>query len=281
MKAGRNREHSGRGGNWQSEVQQKLPGIWIVSGVSPKIPPLIPWVCCLQGQTGERRETTEPVFLWRQYFGMLSPSGDTFGSGTFTGKSTVPRFFTGIMLPESIQPQLMAFLPANEKLRLALPGQLHLTLSFHPRLSEEQADAFAARLATITGPPFQLRLAGTGIFKHDGGERGVLWASVQLSPALIQLHAAVNTMLHELGIPPESQPWVPHVSLARYSGGSFQSETQFREDGRQLSMEVTVNAFQLMQSTAGPRGSVYRPHAVIPLDGLRGEGCAPTPAACC
>lgn len=177
----------------------------------------------------------------------------------------MPRLFTGIMLPERLQPELLAFLPTNELLRLPQPGQLHLTLHFHGNLSDEQTDALAARLPAVVGTPFQLRLARTGIFEHQGGDRGVLWAGVELSAPLQQLHTAVSRLLVDLELPLESQPWVPHVTLARYTGGPLASAVQFLNRGQRLAAEYTVDAFQLMQSTPGPRGSVYRPRAVVRL----------------
>lgn len=108
-------------------------------------------------------------------------------------------------------------------------------------------------------------LGGTGAFPQDAGARGVLWAGVQPSEPLQQLHQAVTAVVQNLGLPLESRPWSPHITLARYSGGPPDDLPRFLRRGERVQMEFDVEDFQLMQSRPGPMGSVYEPLAVFPL----------------
>lgn len=177
----------------------------------------------------------------------------------------MPRLFIGIMLPPLLQPDLLALLPECGQIKPALPGQLHLTLHFPGAVSEEVTSALQHSLNDVRSSPFTMVLRGTGVFQQDADFRGVLWAGVQPSEPLQHLYAAVTAVVQNAGLPLESRPWTPHITLARYSGGPPEDLQRFLRRGQRLHAEFDVDAFQLMQSRPGPTGSVYTPLAVFPL----------------
>jgi 2'-5' RNA ligase len=177
----------------------------------------------------------------------------------------MPRLFIGILLPASIQPDLLVLLPDDARLKPARNGQLHLTLHFQGELSDESTSTLSQALAEVRCESFKLVLAGTGVFQQDGGSRGVLWVGVRPSESLQQLHAGVTRVVQHLGLPLEARTWTPHITLARYSGGPPEHLQRFLKRGDRLSFEFDVHDFQLVRSQPGPKGSVYTPLAVFPL----------------
>lgn len=93
-------------------------------------------------------------------------------------------------------------------LRRVPPEQLHLTLRFigtgHPA-----ADLCAA-LTAVSAPPLALALSGVGRWP------GVLWAGLQPSVAPAELQQRVNQALLTCGLAPETRPFRPHITLARF-----------------------------------------------------------------
>lgn len=175
------------------------------------------------------------------------------------------RQFIGIMLPALLQPELLSLLPEHRQLKPARPGQLHLTLQFLGELPEELSSTLQRALAELRCSRFRMSLAGTGFFEHDSGYRGVLWAGVQPCELLQHLYSAVTAVVGSLGLPLETRPWAPHITLARYSGGPLEEMERFLKRGRRFAAEVDVDNFQLVQSQPGPAGSVYTPLSIFPL----------------
>lgn|GEM_PF-298931 len=180
-------------------------------------------------------------------------------------KTTMPRLFIGILVPASIQPDLLGLLPDDDRLKPARNGQLHLTLNFQGALSEGLTDVLRQSLAEVRCEPFRLVVAGTGVFQPDSGGRGVLWAGVRPSESLKRLHASVTDVVQHLGLPLEDREWAPHITLARYSSGPPEQLKHFLKRGSAQSAEFDVRDFQMVQSQPGPEGSVYTPLAVFPL----------------
>jgi 2'-5' RNA ligase len=169
------------------------------------------------------------------------------------------------MLPSSLQPDLLELLPDSAQLKPARQGQLHLTLHFAGLVSEDVCSRLQCELAAVRCSRFRMVLTDTGVFRQESGLRGVLWAGVQLSEQLQQLYSAVTAVVEAAGLPLESRPWSPHVTLARYFGGPPEDLPLFLRRGRRLHSEFEVLDFQLLESRPGPAGSVYLPLAVFPL----------------
>lgn len=91
--------------------------------------------------------------------------------------------------------------------------RLHLTLHFLGDVPRERIGALRAALA-VPVAPCELTLARAAVWR--GGVAVLEPASV---PApLVELHAAIGAALRALGVPTETRPWRPHVTLARRAG---------------------------------------------------------------
>lgn len=169
------------------------------------------------------------------------------------------------MLPPTLEADLLELLPDAASLRLARPGQLHLTLQFLGPVCEDVSNSLQRRLAAVACSRFRMLITGTGVFEQAAGSRGVLWAGVQLSEPLQRLYSTVTAMVQAEELLLEDRPWSPHFTLARYSGGPPEALPQFLQRGQRLHVEADVTDFQLLESRPGPAGCVYESRAVFPL----------------
>ncbi len=111
------------------------------------------------------------------------------------------------------------------------PQRWHVTLAFLGDVDPDRVPVLTARLDEVAGaqrPLEALRLAGAGTF------RGVLWlgiadAAAELGsegvtgrplPTEVRLEALAHAVQHEMraaGVPVESRPWRPHLTIARWA----------------------------------------------------------------
>ena len=181
------------------------------------------------------------------------------------------RSFVAVLLPDRMRAGLAA---VSAELRGQTRGlawvradNLHLTLRFlgeiEPGILEQVRDAVVAAATAVA--PFTVSLGGLGGFPSGRAPR-VLWASVAAGGAeLGTLYAALEAALVVRGMPGESRPFHPHVTLARARDPRGAGDL-----GSVLGMgpafgEVRVGALHLMRSQLDPRGSRYSVLTEAPL----------------
>ena len=75
----------------------------------------------------------------------------------------------------------------------------------------------ALALALVQGWSFEVRLEGLGHFPPRGEPR-VLWVGIEKNPDLKSLKRRIDRALADIGLPPETRKFAPHVTLARIRG---------------------------------------------------------------
>jgi RNA 2',3'-cyclic 3'-phosphodiesterase len=147
------------------------------------------------------------------------------------------------------------------------PSNLHFTLQFIGEAEAATAKRIVGQLAPpFDLPPFEITVAGAGVFPHSGPPR-VVWLGVTLgAPALSALALAVNARLVALGLPREERPFRAHLTLGRVKGPTG---TGFREAlaaARDASAGTcTIDHATLFESHLSPRGSTYSVVVLSPL----------------
>ena len=120
------------------------------------------------------------------------------------------RLFVGIPVPAEIANDLSS---AADKLpvgfRRSSPEDMHITLEFLGEVSEQQLPCVATELGSISCRPFEVIIAGTGMFP------GVVFADLKPSPELNALATLVMARMTRCGFPAENRPYRPHITLAR------------------------------------------------------------------
>jgi RNA 2',3'-cyclic 3'-phosphodiesterase len=101
-------------------------------------------------------------------------------------------------------------------LRFVDPAQVHLTVRFIGEVTDEVTTAIAGVLDTIVPvPPFTLALAAPGWLPGPARPRVLKYDIASGQDELRRVHAFVEAALGRVGIPGETRPFVPHVTLAR------------------------------------------------------------------
>jgi 2'-5' RNA ligase len=181
------------------------------------------------------------------------------------------RSFVAVLLPDRMRAGLAR---VSAELRGQTRGlawvradNLHLTLRFlgeiEPMRLEQVREAVAAAAAAVA--PFTVSLGGLGGFPSGRAPR-VLWASVAAGgEELGTLYAALEAALVARGMPGESRPFHPHVTLARARDPRGAGDLASVLGVGPAFGEVRVGALHLMRSDLGPRGSRYSVLAEAPL----------------
>jgi RNA 2',3'-cyclic 3'-phosphodiesterase len=176
------------------------------------------------------------------------------------------RLFIGIALPKNIKD--MIFLLKDERLTGANwtnSEQWHITLHF---IGETEAEpSIREILETVEAESFTIKLKGTGVFPAKG-KPTTLWAGIEAPEALNKLHSAIATSLKTIDVKPESKPFNPHLTLARFKEKVPSQEIMENYRLQYLdfeSPEFRVDSFVLYRSDLQRSGAIYTIRQRYPL----------------
>ncbi|MCA9914224.1 MAG: RNA 2',3'-cyclic phosphodiesterase, partial [Anaerolineae bacterium] len=127
--------------------------------------------------------------------------------------------------------------------------------------------AIQSALETVQIADFTLQLRGVGTFPQRGKPR-VLWVGVEVPKSLQALYAAVGQALQTTGFQPESRPYHPHLTLARFNQQVPDRNTMqaYLQRHAEFSTEAfAAAAVVLYESQLTPSGARYCVRSRIPL----------------
>ena len=179
----------------------------------------------------------------------------------------MPRLFVAIDLPENAKDAILQLrqhdLPPG---RWPRREALHLTLHFIGDVPERVARAHQATLGNVESDAFELRIGGVGQFPPDARPR-VIWAGVDNTAPLRDLHDAVGRALERQGFRRERRRFHPHITLMRFKK-PMRRGLASRWISAHLDFQVepiTVSQFTLYQSKLTPQGPIYTRREVYEL----------------
>ncbi len=179
------------------------------------------------------------------------------------------RSFIAIELPDELKQgltQLEARLKSDKQpgIKWVDPYSIHLTLKFLGSIALDRIDEITGAMAEAASEvsPFHLEVKDLGVF--PGLKRvQVAWVGISGEVArLCQLHQHLESNLAPLGFAPESRPFVPHLTLARFrEQASLDERQRFGQliAGTRLEAAYTikVDAINLMRSQLTREGAIY------------------------
>ena len=190
------------------------------------------------------------------------------------------RLFVALGAGDAAQDELRR---AGEAMRAFAPSDTrwvdadgaHLTLRFIGATLPADADAVgeAAARAAASAAPFELTLAGAGVFPERGAPR-VLWVGVAgATDALNALQRNVSEEIDALGVPTEPTPpaFRPHFTVGRVRVHLARQEAEdLRESAASVSVAPVAFAVEeigVYRSDLRPEGPVYSRIASAALAG--------------
>jgi 2'-5' RNA ligase len=180
------------------------------------------------------------------------------------------RLFTGISLPPEVinhLTRLLDHLRPTAHLKWTPVYNLHISTKFIGPWPKERLEEIKGALQKVrTSEPIAMSVNGLGWFPNPHHPR-TLVVTVRAPETLIQLAKATDEALTVLGVPAESRPFSPHITLARIKEANPLIDLK-----RTIAALPTVDfgtfaasSFQLFESNPGPAGSVYTHLADFPF----------------
>jgi 2'-5' RNA ligase len=169
------------------------------------------------------------------------------------------RVFVALEMPSDVESQLAVqqfLMPIPRKVERS---QFHITLCYFGEMRDEALEALHERLMTFRVAPFEVALAGFGLFGK--AKPNAVWAGVVPSEPLAHLQAKVEHAGRAAGADVPVRRFVPHITLGRFAAMKG-------EDAARLELAVvngagfragpwSVAEMVLYQSTLLPEGPRY------------------------
>lgn len=176
----------------------------------------------------------------------------------------MPRLFTGLEIPPEIAQPLAALRGGLPGARWVEPSDYHITLRFLGDVDPRTARDVANYLDDIRGAELKLSIDGLEAF---GGEKPrTIFARAAPNQALASLQADHERLMRNLGLPPDSRKFRPHVTLARLRDSSPLDVAQYLASRPLVpSLRFMARRFVLFSSRASVGGGPYVVEAAYPL----------------
>ena len=197
------------------------------------------------------------------------------------------RLFVAIDIDAAIRERIQRFVEGVSGFapdaRWVRPETFHLTLKFLGEIPDDRVASVNAALARVRAPATSITFRETGFFPTTKSAR-VFWIGIEADAHLAALAVAIEDSLQplpELGIERDTQPYRPHLTLARAGGrssGNPQQKTAKANPRFQRLQEklaampppqfgtMTAREFFLYQSKLSAAGACYTKVARFALE---------------
>lgn len=166
------------------------------------------------------------------------------------------RLFLACPLPEAMIDRLADAMSGGPPgLRWVDEDNLHCTLRFIGEVDGAAFDAIGERVAGTAVAAPEAAIDGVGVFDH--GRHGALWARLSPKRPLKDLHDKFDRVLVALGLPSERRAYLPHVTLARWSGGALDTRGWAARHAGLSSAAMRLGQPTLFESRLGRHGPTY------------------------
>jgi 2'-5' RNA ligase len=173
------------------------------------------------------------------------------------------RLFVAVRPPETVRDALLSLMGGISGARWQDDDQLHLTLRFIGEVDRHVASDVHAALGSLHHPPFEIAIAGLGLFDRRGVPE-TLWAGIAPQEPVRTLHNKVDQAMARVGLAPERRAFHPHITIARLRGAGPVHDFMARSGGTS-GPSFRVDAFGLYESRLTPEGAIYTQVERYPL----------------
>jgi 2'-5' RNA ligase len=181
------------------------------------------------------------------------------------------RLFVALDFPDPVRralDELMARLkPICRGARWVRTEAMHTTLKFIGETDAKKFDAIRVALAPVrSAEAVEMHFRGVGFFPNERRPR-VAWCGVKATANLAVLAQDIERALEPLGYARETRPFVPHLTLARFSSPQGLEEVvRAAEELKSYEFGAAREVeFHLYESILKPSGAEYRRLATFPF----------------
>jgi len=151
-----------------------------------------------------------------------------------------------------------AFGEAAGSLRMVKADQIHLTLVFiGNRDVAQSAPIVSALQQRVSMAPFRLSFGGIGVFPGPRRPRVLFLGILDGAAMLVRLQENIAQRLEQVGVPRESRPFHPHLTLARFRDGARSVGRHIISGDRREVAAVDVASAVLYESRLSSSAPTY------------------------
>ncbi len=157
-------------------------------------------------------------------------------------------------------------LSAIRNVRPSRETQMHITLNFLGDVPEDRIDDIGDIVSDAVSDVSRGRIAvkGTGVFPNPRSPR-VIWAGVETEIPLAEISERIGRRLSAEGIPCDTKPFKPHITVARIDGKADISRPLRNYSSAEFASFICP-AVLVMKSELTPAGPV---HTILRMCELR------------
>jgi len=181
------------------------------------------------------------------------------------------RLFVALSLSPELRANLASLLDefkrADPKPRWIIPENLHVTLKFIGHVGLDKLPEIESALAAIRAPQsFAVKFSGIGFFP-DERRPAVIWTGMAAPPELKRLAHEIDAAMGSCGIPLDTRPLQPHLTLARLKETPLNAAlgTLAQRNKDLVFGTLWVNQFDLVESKLKSSGAEYTTLRSFPL----------------
>lgn len=169
----------------------------------------------------------------------------------------MPRLFTGLEIPSEIAFALSLKKGGLHGARWIDAENFHISLRFIGDVDWRTANDVALVLEKFTtSARFPVRLTHLGSFGSN--KPRALYAGAEMNPVLSHLQAGQERALQQIGLPPDSRKFIPHVTLARLKGTNAGELAQYMNASPRFEpLSFVAGRFVLFSSRDSLGGGPY------------------------
>jgi len=144
------------------------------------------------------------------------------------------------------------------RLTWVAPDRMHVTVRFIGEVNDDMATAIRDVLGPpLESPPVAFALGEVGAFPTRGAPRALWLGLTAASEAVAALETEISGRLAQVGVPRESRPFTPHVTLARVREAAGLRASAVLADVAPPAARGRIDAITLFASRLSPRGPTY------------------------
>lgn len=178
------------------------------------------------------------------------------------------RLFVALEIPAAVRDRLGALLgdlraaatsAGDKRPRWVRPENLHVTLKFIGEAAPEKLEALRGALTAVRcAAAVEMSFRGLGFFPSEKRPR-VFWAGILGPESLSRLAHDIDDALAALGIPRETRPFSPHLTLARFEPPGLHEKLRvaIAQEGAREFGSCRAREFHLIESKTKPSGAEY------------------------
>lgn len=186
------------------------------------------------------------------------------------------RSFIAIEMPPEVRKSLtrlqQGLKAGGPPVKWVEPENLHLTLQFLGNIDAAKAGDITAAIekAAVGMRPFRIEIGGLGAFP-DTRRVNVVWVGLTGElEKLEKLQKNIGANLTPLGLPPETRPFTPHLTIGRVRDFARPEERitmgrTIEKTDYSVKYKVDVAAVNLMKSQLTREGPIYSKLAAVAL----------------